>query len=42
MGLTAPGHGSGTITLRSAISGMVNAIDQLNDYHQQLPVLPSQ
>ena len=41
IGLTAPGCGSDTITTRSVRSGMVNMIDQLHDYQQQLPVLPS-
>lgn len=41
MGLTAPGSGGGMITTRSVRSGMVNVIDQLNNYQQQLPTLPS-
>ncbi len=41
MGLIAPGRGSGTITTRSFRSGMANVIDQLHDYQQQLPALPS-
>ncbi|KAF6221378.1 hypothetical protein HO133_002233 [Letharia lupina] len=41
MGLTAPGGGSGMITIRSVRSGMVNVIDQFKNYQQQLPALPS-
>lgn len=40
-GLTTPGGGNGMITTRSLRSDMVNAIDQLNNYQQQLPALPS-
>ena len=41
MGLTPPGRDSVTITTRSVRSGMVNVMDQLHDYQQQLPTLPS-
>lgn len=41
MGLTPLGRGDGTITTISVRSGMVNVINQLHDFQQQLPALPS-
>ncbi|CAD6568308.1 MAG: DNA binding protein [Alectoria sarmentosa] len=40
VGLMAPGRDSGMITTRNVRSRMVNVIDQLNKYQQQLPTLP--
>lgn len=40
-GLTTPGHGNGGITTRNLRTDMVNVIDQLNNYQQHLPPLPS-
>ena len=42
MGLTPLGRGDGTITTISVRSGMVNVVNQLHDFQQQLPALPSE
>lgn len=42
VGLTAPGRGSSMITTKSVRTGMINVIDQLNNYQQQLPSLPKE